>query len=46
MTDAPLARALRVVEKLIAQRLRQHQERAAQPDLPRNAQRSLHQRSR
>lgn len=45
MTDAPLARALRVVEKLIAQRLRQHQERAAQPDLPRNAQRSLHQRA-
>ena len=45
MTDPALARALRFVEKLIAQRLRALQERAAEPGLARNTVRSHHQRA-
>ena len=45
MSDVPLARALRMVEKLIAQRLADLQKRAADPAASRNAARSAHQRA-
>ena len=45
MSDVALARALRLVEKLIAKRLSDLQERAVDPTASRNAAKNAHQRA-